>query len=284
MKIKTLPIIALLFVIFSCSKNEDAAPVTPPATVVDPADLVVTTFMPIAVTNRWTYDTATTIVTPAPTTAQPTTGLDALFVGSEVTENNVLYKLMDTNPATPTGFYSTMLKGNKLRIDGSSLKLTGNINYNVGTNVLSLAISNFTLFKENATAGSIVGDTGTITSRQTVQSIPVDVTYKITSKAQGSVASITYNGITYNDVKKNVLTVNLAAIATVGTAPTTVQLPLLASQDAIVSTQYYSKNNGMIKAETVVKYQLETTASSFFTTVPPNGEQNIIENLKLKSF
>ena len=52
MKIKNLSVIVILFAIFSCSKNDNATPVNP-AVVVDPADLVVTNFMPLIVANKF---------------------------------------------------------------------------------------------------------------------------------------------------------------------------------------------------------------------------------------
>ncbi|MBC7642537.1 MAG: hypothetical protein H7174_09410 [Flavobacterium sp.] len=284
MKSKNLLVVVILFAIFACSKNDNATPtpVTPPL-VVDPADLIVTNFMPLSVANRWTYDTANTVVTPTPTVTQPTIGIDELFVLNDSLSNNLVYKKMNTNPLTPTGFYSTMLKGNSLRIDGSSLKLSGKIKYNVGTSVLNLAISDFTLFKENGVSGTIVGDTGSITSNQIIQGIAVTVVYKLTSKAEGSVPNMTYNNKNYTDVKRNIITINLAVSATFSGIPKPVSL--LDSQDAIVSTQYYSKNNGMIKASTTIKYAINAAAASLFPgNFPLVGEQTNLENLKLTNF
>ena len=282
MKIKNLSVIVILFAIFSCSKNDNATPVNP-AVVVDPADLVVTNFMPLIVANKWTYDTAITVITPTPSVTQPTIGLDELFVLNDSTSNNLVYKKMNTNPPTPSGFYSTMLKNNSLRIDGSSLKLSGKIKYNVGTSILNLAISDFILFKENGASGTIVGDTGSITSSQTIQGIPVNVVYKLTSKAEGSVPNMTYNNKNYTDVKRNIITINLAVSATFSGIP--IPVSLLDSQDAIVSTQYYSKNNGMIKASTTIKYAINAAAASLFpANFPLIGEQINLENLKQTNF
>jgi hypothetical protein len=58
----------------------------------------------------------------------------------------------------------------------------------------------------------------------------------------------------------------------------------LQSQPVIVSNQFYAKNIGVIQANTVVKYSVDTTYPFLVQAVtnagiPPNGEQKINDYL-----
>ncbi len=240
-----------------------------------------TTFLPTTLANRWTYDTQT-IVTAFPNTlASTTTGLDELYVESEVTLNNLAFKLMKTSPIKPTGFYSTMLNNNKVRIDGSSVKVTGNISFVVSGSTLNLTINDFTAFKENAAANTVVGDTGDKTITQTFQGFPVTATYRLTSTATGDSANMSYNGNNYTNIKKNIIKLRLSVNASTQFST----LPILIADDVIISDQYYSKNIGLVKAITKIEYHISTTARAIWPpSAPADGIQNITENLKLKNF
>jgi hypothetical protein len=287
MFMKKLLFASILIAVVSCSSN-DTTP-TPTPTPVDPTgNSIVTTYLPITTNNQWTYATQTTQVTPAPTTGTGiTTGIDVLKVDSEVVENSITYKLMKTT-ATPKGFYSSTMNNNKVRVDGSSIKLTGNISFLLGTNTLNFAVTDFVIFKENAVSGNNLGTptTGTTTLQIPVPALnttkEVIVDYIITAVAGGDSSPITIGTNVYNDVKKVILYVNIKAKSNpLGTGDIQIFTPT--NQDVIISTQYYSKNNGMVKADTKIEYLINPTVTGLVPSIV-NGLQNGTENLTAKNF
>ncbi|MBC7641760.1 MAG: hypothetical protein H7174_05390 [Flavobacterium sp.] len=283
MKSKNLLVVVILFAIFACSKNDNATPtpVTPPL-VVDTADLIVTTFLPTTNSIWWKYNTTTTVITPAPVAPATgiTNGLDQLNVDSDLIIATIPYKLMKTT-TTPTGFYSTMLNNNKLRVDGSSIKMTGNVLFNLGTNSIPLSVNNFTIFKENAIFGSNLGVPQTGTQNFTIPNSTqvIKVNYTLTSVADNDIASLLVGTTNYTNLK--VVKIYVQIDASTEIAPgVSVQALNPTSQPVIISTQYWVKNVGVVKAETRVEYHLAGATAG----VPQDGLQNVVETINSKSF
>ena len=284
MKFKTFLLATILVAIISCSKKDDpiiADPIIPPVTTV--GDDVVTTYVNLAAGNSWTYNTTRATIMPLPTSSIDAT--DVLTVGDNYVDpaNNKTYKTMMAS--TTTGFYCSMLKNNYLRVDGSSVKMTGKFNFNLGGNSVDLPVTDFVIFKENAITGTNLGMPATGSTILNVPNVPYPITvnYTIKAVAGGTSVPITSNAITYNDIKKIILYITIDANATL---PTFGQLQVLqpAAQDVIVSTQYYSKNNGLIKAETAVKYTVNPAIIQLAPNFPSNGEQNVTDILFNKNF
>ena len=288
MKNQILNLACCLMVLTSCSKSDNPIiPIDPPLVVITPpaptvGDDVVTTFAPNILNHAWTFLSETVVTTP--TNIAPTTSTDVLKVDSDFIENAIAYKIMKTTPTNPAGFYCNMVNNNKLRIDGSSVKMTGNITINVGANPITFAVTDFVIFKENAVSGTEVGRVSkpfSTTIPVGATTLPVEGTYIIKSVADGNLPTLAVGGVSYNDVKKTIITINLTGNLISGT----LSLPALLAQDVIVSTQYYAKNIGVIKAETVVKYEFASTvASQLPANISPTGLQNVTEKLVSKNF
>jgi hypothetical protein len=178
------------------------------------------------------------------------------------------------------GFFSNSLRNNGVRISGSTVKLTGGISFDLGlTAPLSFAVQDFVILKNNAAQNEVLG-TVTGTFNQTVATYPLTFDYTVKSIADGNMASLTSNGVTYTDIQKTKIVVSLKISSTYNlpgsTFPITVYV--LSQQDVVTSTQYYAKNIGMVYAETNINYQLNSIPN-FTLPIPQSGNQNVKEYL-----
>jgi hypothetical protein len=295
MKIKYL-LIPILFIVFSCSKNDDPAPIPPPTTVTPPTvgDDVVTNYVNLAFLNYWQYEAnSTRIVDNAPatvpisTTETITSGYDNLNAGNDVVLNTFTYKNMTTS-LNNYGFYCSMLKDNNLRVDGSSVKMTGKFRFDLGGNVLEFPVADFVIFKENALINTELGmpATGTTTFPVTVATLtlPITVNYKVKAIAGGDSADIVYNSTTYTNIKKITLYITLDANITAPGSSTITQVLDPINQDVIVSTQYYSKNIGLVKADTNISYKFSSAITNVAPTLPAKATQTVMDKLFSRNF
>lgn len=268
MKIKF--ILASLFfstLFVSCSNsNEDS---------VDASDSIPTTFTSLATNTFWNYNVSSTY------NGNVTSSKDSLHVGSDISLNSLNYKKMLAEGIDPvgtaSGFYSSMLNNNGLRVDGSRLRLSGTVTLpTLVSDPITLNLNDFIIFKENAVSGTQLSTvSGSFT--QTVQTYPLNFDYTFKSVADGSLSTYSVNGQTYTDIKKTKLILNLTVTypTTLGGIPTT--LTVLPSQDVIVSTQYYSKNIGVIYNKTDIQYTMNpavVSALNLPSTIPTSGTIN----------
>lgn len=282
MKSKSLIILSCIFLAMSCSKKDEPTVPAVNNNVPTVGDEIVTTFVSTIATQSWTYATTKEIILPLPTSN--TNGTDILTVGNDYFSNGFTYKTMTTS-ANPTGFYCSMLKDNYIRVDGSSVKMSGKFKFNLGANLLEFPVNDFVIFKENATTGTNLGEpaTGSIDLAIPNFSTPVKVNYTIKALAGGDSTPIVINSITYNDIKKIILYISIDAGLNLPPLGVT-QVLQPSTQDVIVSTQYYSKNIGLVKADTQIEYKLNSSIISLIPTIPANGNQNITDNLSSKNF
>ncbi|MEC4005119.1 hypothetical protein OX283_010650 [Flavobacterium sp. SUN052] len=241
-----------LILLNSCSSSSDDSGVdNSPAT----------TFLPLTNGNYWVYnvDNAGTI------------NRDSLYISNDTIINAVTYKKMKTL-ATPTGFFSTTLRNNGVKIDASKLQMTGNFTVNFGLSApIELALTDFIFFKENATTNDVLSTTsGTL--NQTVSGYPLTIDYTLKTVADGSLATFLSDGTTYTDVKKTKVILNLKITTTQTISGITVPITIMNPQDVVTSTQYYSKNIGMVYANTLINYQLNSIPGVTLP-IPSSGTQ-----------
>jgi hypothetical protein len=275
MKFTSFLILTTSLFFISCS-SDDQVIQTPISTE---GNDIPTIYHPIKIAYYWNYETENIPVEPTGTTV---TGADKLLVDSDVVLNTLTYKKMKTEFA-PTGFYGGMLNNNNLRIDGSSLKLTGEITANLDASLpLEFDVNDFVIFKENGVANEVLSQTSPASFENTtlIVETPLTFTYSIKSTCLGDVAPMLVKGVTYNNVKKTRIEIELK----ITTFISGVEAIILQSQPVIVSNQFYAKNIGVIQANTVVKYSVDTTYPFLVQAVtnagiPPNGEQKINDYL-----
>lgn len=264
---KNLLVVSLSLLLFSaCSKDSEDKPTaqgTPDPTV----------YLPLSSGNYWTYDVDNDANNPGPL------GRDSLYVGNDTVVNNVTYKKMKTL-ALPTGFFSTSLRNNAVKIDQSKLLINGTFNFDFGLSTpISIALNDFIFFKENAANGEVLSNTsGTIS--QTIQNIPLTIDYNLSSVGNGFVPIyVLPSGDDFSEVKKMKIILNLKITTqqTISGIPVTVTI--LPAQDVIVSNQYYAGAAGMIYSNTVLNYQLNNIPGVTLP-IPASGTQTQEEFLK----
>ena len=256
-KLIYLILIATSLSIVSCSKSDDNS-------VVDDGSSTPTTFFPIHSGNYWTYDVVST----------GTSTRDSLYISGDTLINTKTYKKLKTL-AAPNGFHSTIVRNNGLRIDGSSLKMSGvfSIPTFVG-NPYNINLDDFTVFKQNSSQGDILS-TLSGTFDQTIQGYPLTFDYTLKTVSDGDLASYSANdnGVisNYNNLKKAKIILNLKITTvqsiTVGGVATPVTVTVMSAQDVITSNSYYVENRGVVYTNTLMNYQL-ADLSQFNVTLP----------------
>jgi hypothetical protein len=253
MKYKLLIAIAFLSVLASCSNDSNTN-----------SD---TNFMPLSIGNYWKYNVV----------SNGQNMRDSLHISNDTTINTKIYKKLKTRN-NPAGFFSNSLNKNGLRIEDSSLFLSGSLALDFGVGVpINLSVSEYVIFNETATNNQQLGSvSGTI--NQTVETYPLVIDYTLKSIAIESLPTYTSNGRVYSDVKR-VKTILNAKITTTTTVvilgvPTPFVVTILSPQDVVVSNQYYSKNIGMIYTNTLINYQLNSLPAGFALPIPSSGSQS----------
>ncbi len=266
---KTKLILASLFAILltSCSHNSSSS-----NDEVDLSDGIPTVYMPLKINNFWKYNVSSTY------NGSVTPSKDSLFVSNDTLINSITNKKMKSvgqDPAGPaTGFYSSIVHNNSVRIDGSRLKLTGIVNLpTLISDPITINLNDFTIFKENAAAGielsSVSGDFS-----RTIETYLLNFNYTFKSVSDENLASYTTNGQIYTNIKKTKLVLNLTVTYPTVIGGIATSLTVLPAQDIIVTTQYYAKNIGVIYNDTTIQYALNPAAASSLnlpSTVPVSG-------------
>lgn len=261
MKKQLLGLFAFTAILFSCSSDDDTgAPTTQ------------NNHFPLTSNNSWEYN----VVGQLP-------GTDNLYVGNDIVISGKTYKQMLTT-SEPFGFYSSLLRNNGLRKDGSKTLFTGNLNVNLGFDLpIDLSVTDFTILNTNANSNEVLGSlTGAFT--QDLEGTPITVNYTLKATALESLPTYTTpspQGETYTDVKKVKMSLMLS-IATTQTIPGTtisVQIPILANQEIVAATQHYAKNIGMVYNKTVVSYNLALDPSQLGLPIPQSSTQTTEEFL-----
>lgn len=242
----------LMLLLTSCSTSDDS-----PAEEITEND-----YFPIANGNYWAYEVTGELP-----------GRDSLYIAGDTTINNTAHKKFKTKEV-PFGFYSSSLAGNGIRKSGDRLLVSGTTSINLIEGFpIDLAVSDFVLFKENASDNQQLGSiSGTLNHQY--EEFPLAFNYTMKSVFAQTLATFTVPGHgTYQNVKVIKVIVNLNIKTVVSGIPFNVLPP----QDVVVSTQYYANNVGMIYSNTDINYSLASTEIS--VGVPSSGSQNIKEYL-----
>ncbi|WP_339834374.1 hypothetical protein [uncultured Flavobacterium sp.] len=251
MKSKLFLLLGLSIFILSCS-SDDSSDNGDPATS-----------LPIISGNYWTYDVFNheTANTPA------SFARDSVYVGNDTLINTVTFKKIKTLTIA-NGFYSGTLKDNGLRIDGNKMRISGSVNFSAGLPAaLTFSVSDFIVLKENASIGEeLSSTTGSFT--QDFNSTPLTFYYSLRSVADGSQNSLASSGNNYSDITKTKVILNLRITADFG-----LPITVMPAQDVLVSTQYYSKNIGMVYNLTNINYTLSTLPAGYQLPIPQTGSQ-----------
>jgi hypothetical protein len=256
MKTKLFFIAFAVVILSSCSSDDSSG------------NVVVADYLPLTDGNYWTYDVTTV--------GQGTSNRDSLFVANDTVINTKTYKKIKTLNI-PFGFYSNSLRNNGLRKENDAIYMTGNAGLNLGDILpIDLTVSDLMIFKESATANQELGSVSGIIN-QDLQGYPLVMNYTLKTTALETLPTFTsLDNTIYTDVKKVKITLNLkvSTTVTVPGLPLPISVTILNPQDVVVSTQYYSKNIGMVYNNTVISYELVDLSGFGITLpIPQSGSQ-----------
>ena len=207
--------------------------------------------IPLNNNNYWTYDVD----------SQGTLTRDSLYISGDVVFNSKTYKKFQTRDDMATGFYSSSLRNNGVRKVDSRLLLSGDLSLASGQNLpinLDLPLDDFVIFNSNASNNQALNSspvTGVI--QETYNGYPLTISYSLQSYGGESFTTFTSpNGEQYPNVKSVVFRLNVSISATQPGTP--LPIPVLSSQDVIVSTQYIAEGIGMVHANTIYSYSINS--------------------------
>jgi hypothetical protein len=217
----------------------------------------ITTFtdaLPLNTGNYWTYDVV-----------GATNTRDSLYIFGDETVGAHTYKKFKNRNNIATGFYCSSLNNNNVRKDAGKLLLTGNLSLLQAMTLptgLDLSVTDFIIFKESATNGEILSEkTGTF--QQTISSLPITIEYRLRSIGGENFPSYTSpNNDVYPNVKSTKIVVSLKITSTQTIAGFPITINILPQQDVVVSTQYLSKNIGIVYTKTNTNFTLNATIAA----------------------
>ncbi len=208
---------------------------------------------PLTIGNYWTYDVE----------GQAGITRDSLYISNDTVIGSNTYKKFKTENDIATGFYSSALRNNGVRVSDDKLKLSGDLSLASGQTLpiaVDLTLSDFVIFNKNASNNQALNSspkTGTI--QQTVSGYPLNINYSLQSYGGETLASFTSpNGDVYTDVKTTKIKLNVEITTTISGFPITA----LASQDVLVSTQYLADGIGVVYTNTVTSYNLNSLVAT----------------------
>ncbi|WP_294819355.1 hypothetical protein [uncultured Flavobacterium sp.] len=203
-----------------------------------------TDFLPATTGNYWVYDVQGSLQN----------GRDSLYVANDTLIGAATYKKLKTR-FLPNGFFSGALSNNGMRVSGDEILVSGSATIPFSEEFpVSIAISDFTIFKESAAANTVLDNvSGTI--EQSYEGIPLSFKYTLTTRARADRDSYTVNNQTYTNVKEVETVLNLEILSNIPGIP--LPFTLMDPQDVVISSQFYAEGVGVVHVATDFQYELE---------------------------
>lgn len=194
--------------------------------------------------SYWTYNVS----------GQNGTTRDSLYISNDTLINSKTYKKFKTKDI-PTGFYSSSINNNGVRIDNNKLLLSGSLD--VGANQglpsnITIEMDDFVIFNASSSVGSnLDSQSGTI--QENVNGYPITIHYTLKSKAGNSYDEYSVENETYSNVKSTIITLEMSVTAVYGGFTITA----LNTQEVLNSTQFIAENIGVIKTNSTFSYSMD---------------------------
>lgn len=251
--------IILLSFLSSCSSEND-----------NNDDSSVADYFPLETGKFWVYDV----------TSETFSRRDSLYIVGDTVVAGESYK-KTTTKELPFGFFSGALYNNAVRKSGDKILVSGSTGVNLIEGFpINLEIIDFAIFKENASNNQQIGTTSGIIE-ETFEGYPLKAEYTLKSIFQESLASYNVpNYGNYEDVKVIKVILNLKITTSVNIGDFEVEVPVLNSQDVLISNLYFAKGIGLIYAGTAINYELQNFSEFDITIpIPESGNQSVHEFL-----
>jgi len=261
MKLKLLLLAALSGLFLSCSSDSD-----------DNSDNTPVNFnIPLADNKYWTYDVYLD---------DNYISRDSLYIAGDSLINGIAYKRFETKDNIATGFYSSALRNNGVREFNNKLLLSGDLSLAGGMQLpigLDLVLDDFIIFKKSARVNeSLSSKSGSF--QQDFNGFPLTISYTLKSKGGETIASYTSpNNDTYTNVKTSKIVLSVTVTTVI--PGSSFSIPVLDTQDVLVSTQYIADNIGVVYVNTVTSYTMNSLAAGQLD-VPASGSQTQEEFLQ----
>jgi len=161
---------------------------------------------------------------------------------------------MSSMPATPAGFMSNVLTSGDLEDLPGTLLFTGTVGVDVPDLAdFSLDFNDLPLYDASAADGQNLFTGVEETLQQTVEGIPLILTYFGRVEQIETMDNITVNGTSYNNITHS----RLAVVLNVAADLTITQIDLLREQDVIIVDNYWAEDVGLVQSNVLVTYDLE---------------------------
>lgn len=264
--LKTLILLSLTLGLISCSSSDDAGGTNPTIT----GD-----YFPSVQANLWTYN----VVNVSDDPTGNFTGTDLLTVASASGNSFNLEVNNGTSPANGT-FNALLVNGTLTKTD-SDLTFTGTFMMPPGFENFfdqQIALNNVVLYDLNANNNEVLSTVSDVINQDLVvgeDTLPLTINYELKTTYTGYSASEIVDGETYTNVVKTRLTLNLH-VSTEIIAP----VDVLAPQNVLVIDTYYAENIGLIKAEAVSSYELNSVVTGLIDLgIPESSTATNIQEL-----
>lgn len=250
MKLKIYTAAFLMLILSACSSDDDSSD-TP---ITDDGSVQTETtgdFFPLASNNEWNYN----VVNTNNVTAEDTNSTDVLKVASQSGSN---FTLTVNNGGVANGTKNSLLTTGELSVTETQLTATGSLEFPIdGVSNLSIDFTDAKFYDTTANLNSTIhNQSGTI--NETIQTIPLTISYNLSSTQLDNLDTYTLDGVTYTNVTKAKIELDLEVEATV-TVVIPITLSIIDNQNVLEVTSYYADGIGLIYAEADTQFQMNQT-------------------------
>jgi hypothetical protein len=232
MRLSFLGFLFLTFSLFSCGSDYDDV-------LLDEGFSV-----PLSIGNYWNYKVDSNGIHTR----------DSLYILKDTLIDSQNYKKFEANENTvANGFYSSSLNNNGIRQVNNTLFLSGSLDLSTGMNLpidLNVSLRDFIIFKSNAALNELQSSVSA-TINEEFNGYPMTINYTLKSLGGQFVNDYTSpDNSFYGKVKTSKIVLTLS----ISTLISGITIPVLSNQDVLVSTQYVSKDIGVVYSQTLISY------------------------------
>ncbi|WP_196889694.1 hypothetical protein [Aureivirga sp. CE67] len=215
--------------------------------------------------NYWKYNSVMEDVEPS---------TDSLYIAS-VNNNYYDFEVKDVS----TNLFMGMLTQNDVKVENGNYYLKGNVNAgDVIGNILDLEISldDARFLSETASVEETLYEQSGQTEQE-FSGMTLKSDYGIKFKNEEFLSSKNINGVTYNNIIRVKMTLNLKI-----STQLLIEIDLLPEQDVITVDAYYAEGIGLVESQTTLKYELADLSAlglnlDFPTSMEQSQSETIIE-------
>jgi hypothetical protein len=206
---------------------------------------------------------------------------DSIYISNDTIINGRTYKKFKVENDIATGFYSSSLRNNGVRLLDGKLLLSGDLSLAGGADLgldFDVTLDDFIIFNRNAASGQLLSTKSGIIEED-FDGTPITINYSLKSFGGETLTSFTSpNGDSYENIKSVLIKLNVTVTTIQEVFGFPVVITVLAPQDVIVSTQYIASGIGVVHTNTDTTYSINTTIADQFG-IPASGSQNQKEYL-----